>query len=136
MIFGTRLRRRLRFRARRPLHDFSPLHLSTTALTENGGFKLKGTKINVPYATEASRMLTFAALDGEPAAFLVPAAADGVSVGDREDLLGIQALPTYPVAFDSVSVPAESRLPGMAGSQVLASFNVALSRSVESECSS
>lgn len=42
--------------------------------------------------------------------FIVPKDADGLSVGPKEDKLGLRASDTTPLSFDDVRIPAENRL--------------------------
>jgi alkylation response protein AidB-like acyl-CoA dehydrogenase len=63
-------------------------------------------------ADQAESFLVFAALDGKTQAFIVPLGAGGLTVGEREKLLGIQALPTFPLTLDDVKVPTDARLGG------------------------
>ena len=109
-----------------PDYDFHAGDMRTTAVASNGDYLLTGRKAMVPFAEGAVGLLTFASLDGKMEAFTVPKDADGVVIGEREKLLGIQALPTYPVAFEKVRVPAGAKLDEMDASKVLASFNVAM----------
>ena len=105
--------------------DFYPGDMRTTATADNGDYLISGRKAHVPYGERAEDLLTFANLDGQIEAFTVPTDTKGVEVGEREMLLGIQALPTFPVVYDKVRVPASARLEGIDAPQILASFNVA-----------
>lgn len=89
----------------------------TTATRENGGYVLHGRKAYVPLAEGAEWILTYAwnAEVGEVDAFLVHGDAEGVAVGPREKLMGVRALPTYPVTFEGVRVGADCRLGGAEG---------------------
>lgn len=98
-----------------PTLRFNPRQLETSAAMENGQFVLNGLKSVVPMAQSAEMMLVYAAQEGAVQAFLVPTNADGVSIEERDRLLGIRALPTYRVRLDSVCVPAENRLGGEDG---------------------
>jgi alkylation response protein AidB-like acyl-CoA dehydrogenase len=109
-----------------PDFDFSPGEMRTTATADNGSYVIEGTKAMVPYAHDANGMLVFATLDGKPGAYVVPQGTEGVHVGDRDLLLGIQALPTHPVTFEKVRVPKEARLANMDFENVMASFYVGL----------
>jgi alkylation response protein AidB-like acyl-CoA dehydrogenase len=57
-------------------------------------------------------MVVLARLGDAPAAFLVERAAAGVTVGEREQNMGLKPLATYEVSFDKVRVPAAARLGG------------------------
>ena len=108
-----------------PDYDFYPGDMRTTSTADNGDYLITGRKAHVPYGKSAEGLLTFANLDGQIEAFAIPTETKGVEVGERERLLGIQALPTFPIEFDKVRVPASARLEGIDPSHVLASFNVA-----------
>jgi acyl-CoA dehydrogenase len=111
-----------------PRFDFYPYEMETKATEKNGTYFLNGEKSFVPFADRAEAMLVFADLDGETQAFMVPSGTEGVAVGEREKLLGIQAYPTFPVTFEDVQVPAEHLLGGSEGAPLaptLASARVA-----------
>lgn len=112
-----------------PLIKFDLFALKTTAVAERDSYVISGTKSVVPLADEAEMLLVYANEDGQTQAFLVPADAAGVSVGSRDKLMGIQALPTFVVTFDNVRVPAENKLGGADGIDfglILAHSRVAL----------
>ncbi|MFZ0532988.1 MAG: acyl-CoA dehydrogenase family protein, partial [Anaerolineales bacterium] len=55
----------------------------------------------------------------------VPTGLEGIQIGERQKMLGINALPVYPVKFDNVRIPVENRLGGENGhefSTILASL--------------
>jgi len=109
-----------------PSCDFAPTDLKTTAVKDGDEYRLTGEKIYVPFADQAPAMLVYADLDGQTGAFIVPGDAEGLQVGDRDQLLGVHALPTYRVALQDVHVDAASRLggEGMAMGLPLASAQV------------
>ena len=109
-----------------PEFDFYAGEMRTTATTSNGDYLISGQKARVPFGARAENLLTFASLDGRVEAFVVSADTDGLEIGEREQLLGIRALPTFPVKYDNVKVPASARLEGQGTSQLVASFNVAM----------
>lgn len=98
-----------------PQFDFHAAGMKTTAARVDGGYVLSGDKAMVPFADKAGGLVVYAMCEGKPQAFLVPPKAAGVRIGDREKLLGLGALPTFRVTFDSVKVPQEARLGGAAG---------------------
>jgi alkylation response protein AidB-like acyl-CoA dehydrogenase len=103
--------------------------MRTRAATQNRGFALNGVKALVPYATQANSFLVFAAQEGRTQAFLVPAGTPGLTVSEREKLLGIQAIPTYRLSLQDVRLPADARLGGAQGldfEKVLAAAQVAM----------
>lgn len=98
-----------------PVVRFDPFKLGTTAVSDNNGTILNGTKTVVPLAGEADLILIYANEDGKTHAFLVPTGTDGVTVGDKNKLMGIKALPTYMVTLADVHIPAANKLGGAAG---------------------
>ena len=93
-----------------PRFDFDTTRFATTATPKNGGFVLNGTKCFVPLAQESDTLLVLAQLGDTPAAFLVPRGAAGVTVGEREQNMGIKALATYEVGFENVQLSAAARV--------------------------
>lgn len=76
---------------------------------------LDGTKLWITNGAEAGLYIVFATVDPEAGhhgitAFLVERDADGVSVGKREDKLGIRASSTTELVLDDVRVPAANVL--------------------------
>jgi acyl-CoA dehydrogenase len=96
--------------------DFDPCDLQTTAQEDGDSFLITGQKVYVPYADEADGMLVYARLGGQTQGFIVPKGVQGVRVGERQKLLGYNALPIYPVQFDGVRVSKSERLGGPEGS--------------------
>ena len=98
-----------------PVVCFDPYKLGTTAVSDNNTYVLNGTKTVVPLAGGAELILVYANEDGKTQAFLVSTDTKGVTVGAKDKLMGIQALPTYMVTLSDVRVPAENKLGGKAG---------------------
>jgi alkylation response protein AidB-like acyl-CoA dehydrogenase len=98
-----------------PAFDFDPHELDTTAKLKNKQYVLNGEKRYVPYAAEAEAMIVYASLDGETQGFIVSKDMDGVTIGEREKLMGINALPNYALHLDNVRVSQENRLGGADG---------------------
>jgi alkylation response protein AidB-like acyl-CoA dehydrogenase len=98
-----------------PDFDFYAGDMRTTAAPNAKGYVINGVKAMVPFADRAEGWVAYANLDGRTQAFLVPAKAEGLKVGEREKLLGLGALPLFRVQFESVHVPAEARLGGASG---------------------
>ncbi len=88
--------------------------ISTTAKKNpDGSWNLTGEKIWITNGAFASFFTVFARTDsdaGKLSAFIVEAKWDGVSVGPKEDKLGIRASATTSVSFENVKVPAENLL--------------------------
>lgn len=112
-----------------PQFDFYPNELRTTAAESDGVYEISGTKSYVPYADKFEAMLLFANLEDKTQAFILPKGTDGVEIGSRMNLLGINAYPVYEVNFSGVKVPFENRVGGSEGfdfSKVLDASSVAL----------
>jgi alkylation response protein AidB-like acyl-CoA dehydrogenase len=109
--------------------DFDPNALKTAATADGGDYVLSGEKAFVPFAKDAEAMIVYANLDEKTQGFIVPKGAAGLSVaGEREKLMGLNALPMYRVKLDSVKVPAANRLGGESGHDfelILASMRIA-----------
>lgn len=108
-----------------PRVKYSPHQLATTAVAENGGYVLNGKKSLVPLADSADLFLVYANEGGQTQAFLVEAGTEGLTIGAREKLMGVKALPTFTLELDGVFVPAGNKLGGEAGCD----FNLILNRS-------
>ena len=98
-----------------PEFDFDPNELRTVAETSGKSYLITGEKVFVPFANQARWMIVYARLGEETQAFIVPGESEGLSIGDRQKLMGIHALPVYKVSFNKVRVPRENRLGGTAG---------------------
>lgn len=109
--------------------DFDPNDLKTTAKLDGKNFVLTGEKRFVPFADKADVLIVYAKLDGKTQGFIVPQDSKGLSVGEREMLMGLNALPTFSVNLDKVSIPKENRIGGDDGhdySTILAASQAAL----------
>jgi alkylation response protein AidB-like acyl-CoA dehydrogenase len=96
--------------------DFDPSSLQASARSEGETYVLNGEKAFVPFAREAQALMIYADLDGKTQGFIVPNGTAGLSVAEnREDLMGLNALPLHRVRLDQVSVPAANRLGGRVG---------------------
>ncbi len=98
-----------------PRRDFNPEVLRTTAHDGGDGWIINGEKCYVPLADSAEYLLVYAELDGKTQGFILQKGAPGLSVGEREQNMGIQALPTYAVRLTGCKVPYSHRLGGEAG---------------------
>lgn len=95
-----------------PRVGFDPMRLATRAEKSGADFVLTGQKCFVPLAGDSEQFLVFAQ-DGEaPSAFVVERGAAGLSVGEREQNMGIKALATGELTLDAVRVPTAARLDG------------------------
>jgi acyl-CoA dehydrogenase len=96
---------------------FDPAELKTTATVNGDSVTLNGAKAYVPLAADAQNLLVYArnSESGQVDAYLVEAGAAGLEIADREQLMGIRALPTYRVNLSDVTVSASARLGGENG---------------------
>jgi alkylation response protein AidB-like acyl-CoA dehydrogenase len=83
--------------------------------SDDGSYRLTGSKIWISNAPEADRYLVFASLDpsaGPKAitAFLVEKGMDGFRFGAHERKMGIRSCPAAELVFDGCVVPAANRL--------------------------
>ncbi|MBT3313229.1 MAG: acyl-CoA dehydrogenase [Anaerolineae bacterium] len=96
-----------------PIFNFDPTALKTTAIADGDDFIISGKKTYVPYAKDAEMMIVYANVDGVTQGFIVPAGAEGLSVGEEQNkLMSMHALPQYDVVLENVRVPAANRLEG------------------------
>ena len=110
--------------------DFDPTDLDTTAERDGDFYVLTGEKRYVPFADQAEAMVVYAKLDGKTQGFIVTKGAAGLSIGEKEKLMGLNALPLFAVKFDQVRIPLENRLGGEDGhdfAPILAASQISLS---------
>jgi acyl-CoA dehydrogenase len=109
--------------------DFDPNSLHTMAYESGDHFILNGEKAFVPFARDTESILVYANLNGVTQGFIVPAGTAGLSINEeREQLMGLNALPLYRVRLDSVKIPTANRLGGASGHDfevILASMRIA-----------
>jgi acyl-CoA dehydrogenase len=107
-----------------PFYNFCPSALRTYAVRDGEEYVIDGSKCLVAMAQESENMLVFAATSPGMGfsgvdAFIIPAGTKGVTVGEREKNMGINALATYPVDLKDCRVPVASRLGGDGGCDFL-----------------
>jgi len=95
--------------------DFDPQALAATAVEKGGQYILNGEKRFVPYAETAEAILVYANLDGKTQGFIVPKGSDGLTIGEKDLLMGLNAIPFHSLHLDQVKVPKSSRLGGEEG---------------------
>ena len=88
--------------------------LRTRAERVGDGYRLNGGKVFISGAGDTD-VLVVMARTGEPgakgiSAFAVPADAEGVSYGKKEEKMGWNSQPTRAINFDNVELPAQARL--------------------------
>jgi len=88
--------------------------LRTSATLDGDDYVVNGSKVFISGAGETEVLVVMLRTgDAGPkgiSALLVPADADGVSYGKKEDKMGWNAQPTRMVTFDNVRVPVSNRL--------------------------
>jgi alkylation response protein AidB-like acyl-CoA dehydrogenase len=88
--------------------------LRTTAVREGDDYLVNGSKVFISGAGETDVLVVMlrTGADGPKgiSAVLVPADADGVSYGKKEEKMGWNAQPTAMINFDNVRVPVANRL--------------------------
>jgi alkylation response protein AidB-like acyl-CoA dehydrogenase len=98
-----------------PRVRFDPRSLSSAAEVVDNSYILSGEKSLVPLAEEADTYLVYASEKGQTQAFFVEKETGGLLVKDREQLMGISALPTYRITLDDCRIPLENKLGGEEG---------------------
>jgi acyl-CoA dehydrogenase len=98
-----------------PHFNYDPSELMTTATLDGNHYSITGEKSYVPFANEAKIMLVYASLEGTTQAFIVPCDTEGIQIGERQKMLGVNAYPLYSVKFDRAKVPVNKRLGGAEG---------------------
>jgi len=88
---------------------------SCTATTVDGGWELNGTKSWITNAHEANAAIVFATTDKDAkhkgiSAFLVPMPTPGLTLGKKEDKLGIRASSTSNLIFEGCRLPEDAML--------------------------
>lgn len=98
-----------------PGFGFDPNSLATVAVRKDGAYILSGKKCNVPFAEQSEWLLVYATLEGRPQGFLVSRESPGLVIKDREQNMGMNALPLYEIDLRECTIPADQRLGGDAG---------------------
>ncbi|MHB8382039.1 MAG: acyl-CoA dehydrogenase family protein [Candidatus Binataceae bacterium] len=103
-----------------PRWDFDLTDLKTTARRDGANWILSGVKSGVPIAAACESILVYAksgAGNGFTGvgAFIVPRIAAGVTLGEREQNMGLKGLATYEVHLKDVKLDADAHLGGDTG---------------------
>lgn len=98
-----------------PRFDFDANDLDTIVSENEDSFILKGEKVFVPYAAKAESLIIYANLNGRTQGFIVPVGTEGLEIGDRQSLMGINAIPLHKVNLVDVQVPKQNLLDGPSG---------------------
>jgi alkylation response protein AidB-like acyl-CoA dehydrogenase len=98
-----------------PNYDFDPNDLHTVATETDDGYVINGEKTYVPYAGDAEAMIVYARLGEGTQGFIVTKGMEGLEVGERQLVMGINALPIYNLTLKDVHIPKGNRLGGPEG---------------------
>jgi len=105
----------------------NPAAMTTEARRDGEEYVVTGEKAWITNGARAGVVVLFAKTDrtepGTVTQFLVPADAEGLEVGPREEKLGLRASDTTSLRFDGVRIPAENRLTPV-GDGLKAAFSV------------
>jgi len=97
-----------------PQAGSNPRQMSTVARREGDEYVLDGEKAWITNGKRSGVVIVFAKTDlDDPDSvtqFLVPKDADGLTVGEKEEKLGLRASDTTTLSFDGVRIPASNRL--------------------------
>ncbi len=99
---------------------FDPTDLKTAARRDGDEYVLNGEKCMVPFAGRADLFLIFAATapgsnTGGIEGYIVEKGTGGLSVGEREKYMGLNALELHKVTLEDCRIPVENRLGGSKG---------------------
>ncbi len=108
-----------------PIIQFDPRGLKTTAVLDGDHYIINGNKSVVPMAETAETILVYANEDGKTQAYFVPVGVEGLTIGAKDKLMGVRALPTNQISLENVRIPVENKLGGDAGID----FNLILNHS-------
>ena len=111
-------------------YDFDANDLQTSAELQGDSYVISGEKRYVLFADKAEALIVYANFEGKTQGFIVPADTPGLEVGEREKLMGLNAIPFYSVKFNQVKVSQEQRIGGADGhdfAPILAASRVAMS---------
>ena len=92
----------------------NPAEMTTEARPDGDEYVINGTKQWITNGERSGVVVLFAKTDRDDpdsiTQFLVPKDTDGLSVGKKEDKLGLRASDTTTLVFDDARIPAENRL--------------------------
>lgn len=92
----------------------NPAEMSTEARPDGDEYVLNGTKQWITNGERSGVVIVFAKTDrddpGTVTQFLVPKETEGLTVGKKEDKLGLRASDTTTLTFENARIPAENRL--------------------------
>ncbi|PSQ16737.1 acyl-CoA dehydrogenase [Halobacteriales archaeon QS_8_69_26] len=105
----------------------NPAEMSTQARPDGDEYVIDGTKQWITNGKRSGVVILFAKTDRDDpdtiTQFVVPKDADGLTVGKKEDKLGLRASDTTSLEFDGVRIPRENRLTEV-GKGLSAAFSI------------
>jgi alkylation response protein AidB-like acyl-CoA dehydrogenase len=112
-----------------PRVTFDATELKTTARREGDEYVLNGEKCLVPYAARSDLYLVFAASApgtgiGGVEGYIVEKGTQGLSLGEREKYMGLNALELHKLGFADCRIPLQNRLGGSRGCDSLRLLNL------------
>ncbi len=111
LVMGTRL---ASYCLTEPGAGSDAASLRTTAVRDGDHYVVNGSKVFISGAGETDVLVVMLRTGGPGpkgiSALLIPADADGVAYGKKEDKMGWNAQPTRMITFDNVRVPVVNRL--------------------------
>lgn len=111
LVMGTRL---ASYCLTEPGAGSDAASLRTTAVRDGDHYVVNGSKVFISGAGETDVLVVMLRTGGPGpkgiSALLIPADADGVTYGKKEDKMGWNAQPTRMITFDNVRVPVVNRL--------------------------
>jgi len=97
-----------------PQAGSNPRQMTTVARETDDGYVIDGEKQWITNGERSGVVVVFAKTDPDDpdsiTQFLVPKDSDGLTVGEKEDKLGLRASDTTSITFDGVEVPPRYRL--------------------------
>ena len=93
-----------------PRVGFDPHKLATTATVSGDSATLNGEKCMVALADRAEIIVVYASTDDGTQAFVVEKSTPGMTIGEREEYMGLRSAPLYRVTFQDCVVPLANRL--------------------------
>jgi len=110
-----------------PQAGSNPAEMTTEARPDRDEYVINGTKQWITNGQRAGVVVLFAKTDADDpdsvTQFLVPKDTDGVTVGKKEDKLGLRASDTTTLLFEDARIPAENRLTAV-GEGLKAAFSI------------
>jgi alkylation response protein AidB-like acyl-CoA dehydrogenase len=95
-----------------PAFNYDVNAMQTSAVRKNGHVVLNGAKCYAPLAADAEHILVYARGEEGVTAVLVPRDAAGLTIGEREQNMGLKGLATYELTLTDCKVPVGHQLIG------------------------